>query len=112
MRRGTKQNGRPGRIGTPVTTYRNNEVLHALRGCHVDAGELQRFAVHGALHGHVMSGMRRHFVLRVDYIDLLVRVIHEHVLGAVLLDALGGALPGLVIRALYSTLAVRDVAGP
>src|SRR5216684_780944 len=88
------------------------EKLHALCGCHVDAGQLQCFAVHAAFHSHVMSGMRRHLVLRVDYVHLLVRIVHEHVLGAVLFDALGGALAGLLIRALYATLAVRNVASP
>src|SRR5882762_4226680 len=112
MLRGTKQNGRPQGTGTPVTNDRNKEILHAFRGYHVDAGQLERLAVHGAFHGHVMSGMRRHFVLRVDYVHLLVGVVHEHVLGAVLLDALGGAIAGLLIRALYSTLAVGNVAGP
>src|SRR3989475_6875305 len=93
---------------------RRGEFLGKLLGCrcHVDAGQLQRFAFHAALYGHVMSGMRRHFVLRVDYVYLLVRVVHEHVLGAVLLDALGRAVALAFFRALYSTLAVRNIAGP
>src|SRR6267378_3906838 len=112
MLRGNKKNRRFEGIATPVTSYRNKEVLHALCGRHVDAGQLQRFAVHAALYGHVMSGMRRHFVLRVDYVHLLVRVVHEHVLGAVLLDALGRAVALAFFRALYSTLAIRNPASP
>ena len=52
--------------------------------------------------------MRRHFVLRVDNVHFLVGVVDEHVLGAVFLDALGGALgrAGLVVSALHSALAV------
>src|SRR5712692_10156402 len=93
---------------------RRGEFLGKLLGCrcHVDAGQLQRFAVHAALYGHVVSGMRCHFVLRVDHVHLLVRVVHEHVLGAVLLDALGRAVALAFFRALYSTLAIRNPASP
>src|SRR6266566_4005916 len=59
-----------------------------------------------------MAGMRRHFVLRIDHVHFLVGVVHEHVLGAMLLDALGRALASLVVCAFYSTLAVGDPAGP
>src|SRR6266403_804880 len=116
---GEHRNGNASRHKTKRAPRRNRGARHGefpgkLLGCrcHVDAGQLERFAFHAPLYGHVVSGMRRHFVLRVDYVHLLVRVVHEHVLGAVLLDALGGALAGLVIRALYATLAVRNIAGP
>src|SRR5216684_8550121 len=59
-----------------------------------------------------MAGMRRHFVLRIDHVHFLVGIVHEHVLGAMLLDALGRALARLVVCAFYSTLAVCDPAGP
>src|SRR5713226_8905751 len=81
-----------------------------LLGCssHVDAGQFERFAVHTALYGHVMAGMRRHFVLSVHDVYFLVGVVHEHILRAMLLDALGRALSRtrLVVCALHSALAV------
>src|SRR6266404_5562793 len=80
-----------------------------LLGCcggHVDAGQLEGLALYRALNGHVMAGMSCHLVLRVDNVHFLVRVVYEHVLGAVLLDALGRALAGLVVCALDPALAV------
>src|SRR5260370_1555379 len=96
----------------PSQKMLREQLLHTLCRRHVDAAQLERFALHGALYSHVMAGMRRHFVLRIHDIYFLVGVVHEHVLGAVLLDALGRSLAGLIIRAFYSTLAVRNVAGP
>src|ERR1700719_518504 len=92
------------RIGTPVLKKTVKDLLDCRS--HVDAAQLERFAVHRALYGHVMAGMRRHFVLRIDHVHFLVGIVHEHVLGAMLLDALGRALAGLVVCAFYSTLAV------
>src|SRR5436190_13069949 len=103
MSRVTNQNGRPGRDA------RREEIRRDLLGCrgsHVNAGQLERLAFYRALYGHVMAGMRRHFVLCVDNIHFLVGVVHEHVLGAMLLDALGCALASLFIGALDSALAV------
>src|SRR5712664_309192 len=96
----------------PSQKMLREQLLHTLCRRHVDAGQLEVLSVHGALYSHVMAGMRRHFVLRIYDIYFLVGVVHEHVLGAMLLDALGRALAGLIIRAFYSTLAVRNVAGP
>src|SRR5438094_1142075 len=101
--RGTKQNGRPCRDA------RREEIGRDLLGCrsrHVNAGQFERLALYRALYGHVMAGMRRYFVLRVDDINFLVGVVHAHVLGAMLLDALGAAFGRLVIGALDSALAV------
>src|SRR6267143_3560844 len=103
MLRGTKQNGRP--VGTPALKKIDRDLL-GCRGSHVNARQLERLAVDRALYGHVMASMRRHFVLRVDDVHFLVGVVHEHVLGAMLLDALGRALAGLIIGALDSALAV------
>src|SRR6266849_1348797 len=89
------------------------QLLHALcRCCHVDAGQLEGLALYRALNGHVMAGMRRHLVLRIDNVHFLVGVVHEHVLGAMLLDALGRALALAFFRALGSALAIRNPAGP
>src|SRR5260370_23425820 len=111
MLRHTKQNGRS-RSPARLKKMLREQLLHTLCRSHVDAGQLERIAFHGALYSHVMAGMRRHFVLRIYDIYFLVGVVHEHVLGAMLLDALGRALAGLIIRSLDSTLAVRNVAGP
>src|SRR5262245_59297360 len=86
--------------------------LHALFGGHVDAGELDGIAAGSALHRDVVSGVSRHFVLIVDGVDLLVRVVDEHVFGAVFLDALGRAFAGLGVSALDAALAVGNPAGP
>src|SRR5260370_36561802 len=107
-RNGTKQSGSPPRNPRPEKTGKD------FLGCrdHVDTAQLERFAVHRALYGHVMAGMRRHFVLRIDHVHFLVAIVHEHVLGAMLLDALARALAGLAVCAFYSTLAACDPAGP
>src|SRR6267142_6780772 len=90
--------------GRPLLTV----VEDLLGGCgsHVNAGELERLAVYHALNGHVMAGVRCHLVLSIHDVDFLVGIVHEHVLGAMFLDALGRALAGLVVRALDSALAV------
>src|SRR5207253_10673748 len=93
----------------PCRDARREEIGRDLLGCrsrHVNAGQFERLALYRALYGHVMAGMRRYFVLRVDDIHFLVGVVHEHVLGAMLLDALGRALASLIIGALDSALAV------
>src|SRR5260370_25497080 len=59
-----------------------------------------------------MAGMRRHFVLSIHDIHFLVGVVHEHVLRAMLFDALGRALAGFVVCAFHSALAVSNPAGP
>src|SRR5712691_8504797 len=84
------------------------------RRCHFDAGQLQRVALHGALYGHVMAGMRRYSVLSIDYVHILVGVTLDHVLYAMLLDALGRPLSRtrLVVCTLRSALAVGNPAGP
>src|SRR5713226_4069832 len=82
------------------------------RRCHFDAGQLQRVALHRALYGHVVAGMRRDFVLSIDNVHLFVGIVHEHVLRAMLFDALGRALALAFFRALHSTLAIRNPAGP
>src|SRR6516162_4301303 len=89
-----------------------NDAGSALLAGHVDAGQLKGLAFHCALDGNVMAGMRRHFVLRVDNVHFLVGVVHKHVLGAVLLDALSGALAGFLVRAFRPALAVGNPAGP
>src|SRR5258708_19766207 len=96
----------------PSQKMLREQLLHTLCRRHVDAAQLERFALHGALYSHVMAGMRRHFVLRIHDIYFLVGVVHEPVLGAVLLAPLGRALAGLIIRAFSSTLAVPNLAGP
>src|SRR5215472_6163154 len=58
----------------------DNDAGSALLASHVDAGQLKRLAVHCALDGNMMAGMRRHFILRVDNIHFLVGVVHKHVL--------------------------------
>src|SRR5215467_6234626 len=60
----------------------------------------------------MMSGVGRHFVLRINGVDLLVCVIDEHILCAMFLDALGGAFAGLIVGALDAALAVGDISRP
>src|SRR5579859_295213 len=59
-----------------------------------------------------MASVGRHLVLRVNGVDFLVCVIHEHILGAMLLHTLGGAFAGLVVGALDPALAVGNVSRP
>src|SRR5215470_12216685 len=59
-----------------------------------------------------MTSMGRHFVLCVNGVDLLVCVIHEHVLGAMLLHAFRGAFAGFIVGALDAALAVGDISRP
>src|SRR5215470_19696805 len=60
----------------------------------------------------MMSGVGRDLILCVNGVDLLVRVVDEHVLGAMLLYALGGAFAGFVVRALNAALAIGNVSRP
>src|SRR5215475_9416841 len=60
----------------------------------------------------MVSCVSSDLVLSINGVNFLVGVIHEHVLCAVFLDALGGAFAGLVVRAFDAALAVRDVSGP
>src|SRR5207249_2796029 len=71
-----------------------------------------RVALHRALYGHVMAGMRRHFVLRIDRVHLLVPFVHEHVLGAFLLDALRRTIGMLFAHALSPAMVIGNVPGP
>src|SRR5262245_23085749 len=89
-----------------------NRNLHSLFRSHVDAGELDRIAAGSALHGDMMTGVRRHFVLVVEGVDFLVRVVDENILCAMFFDALGGALAGFGVSALDAALAVGNPAGP
>src|SRR5260370_35402300 len=59
---------------------------------HFDAGELQRAPVDGAFYNDMVAGVGRDFVLRVNGVNLFVALVHEDVLGAVLLHDSGGAL--------------------
>src|SRR5215472_11155475 len=104
----TKQNGQTDDAVCPPVP---NRMLCLLAAGHVDAGQLQRVAIYRALDGHVMAGMLCNLVLRIDRVHFLVGVVHEHVLGAMFLDALGRALAGLFVRALYAALAIGDPAG-
>src|SRR5579884_2355513 len=81
--------------------------LHVFCGSHLDGVQLQA----APLYGNVMTGMVGHFVLGVDGIDLVVGVIHEHILGAVLLDALDGAIASFGLCPLGTALAVGNPAG-
>src|SRR5258708_13763922 len=85
-----------------------------LLGCggHVDAGQLESLALCRALYGYMMAGMRRHLILRIHNVDLLVGVVYEHVLGAMFLNALDRALVLSFFRALYSPPPLRTPAGP
>src|SRR5690349_10643895 len=93
-------------------SFKIENALRLLAG-HVDASQFERVAIHRALDGHVMAGVRRYLVLRIDHVHFLVGVVHEHVLGAMFLDALDRALrrTGLIIRAFRAALAIRDPAG-
>src|SRR5215467_7432712 len=94
MRGRTKQNGRTHCISPPAC---QSSKWSRLLCRHFDAAQFQRFAFHRALYGHVMAGVFRYLVLRVDHVHLLVGVVHEHVLGVMLLDALTvhSAVPAL-----------------
>src|SRR5207244_11243579 len=92
-------------VGTPALKKWARDLL-GCRGCHIDTGQLERIALYRALYCHVMAGMGRHLVLRVDNIHFLVGVVHEHVLGTIFLDALGRAFARLIIGGRGSVLAV------
>src|SRR6266849_602149 len=59
----------------------------------------------------MMSGMLGHFVLIVDGVNFLVRVIHKYVLRP-RLGALDCAFPRSLVRCLRAALGVGDVACP
>ena len=59
-----------------------------------------------------MAGVSRNLVLVIDHVHLLVGVVHEYILGALFLDALGRASRVLVVAALRAAITVRNVSGP
>ena len=58
-----------------------------------------------------MPGVSRSLILRVNGVDLLIRIVDKHELCA-FLDALGCAFTRAFVRAFDAALAVRDVPRP
>src|SRR5215467_1913223 len=115
-RRGRKLDGNKNQAGgsfdPPAVKNTMNRRLHVLFGRHVDARKLNRVAAGRTLDSHMMSRVSRDFVLIVDGVDLLVRVVDEHIFGAMFLDTLGGAFAGFGVGALDAALAVGNPASP
>src|ERR1700758_624096 len=86
-------------------------ILHALFRSHFDGAQFDGVALYVAFYRYMMPGMRGDLVLRINRVYFLVGVVHEYILGALFLDALGGAFASLGVCSLGSAVAVRNPAG-
>src|SRR5713101_4892107 len=86
-------------------------ILHALFRSHFDCAQFDGVPVHAPLYRYMMPCVRGDLILRINGVNFLVGVVHEHIFGAFFFDALGGALASLGVCSLGSALAVRNPAG-